>query len=80
MWKNYIFSSGICKKGTSSLHREMEKGLLCKIAWGEANLAITIFGGKSREKTSSSLMVHRKAIHGKQVRGEYFMTLMEQRS
>jgi hypothetical protein len=23
------------------LHGEMEKGLLCKIAWGEANLAIT---------------------------------------
>jgi hypothetical protein len=41
MWKTYIFSSGICKKGTSSLHMEMEKGLLCKIAWGEENLAIT---------------------------------------
>jgi hypothetical protein len=28
-------------KRDSSLHREMEKGLMCKIAWGEANLAIT---------------------------------------
>jgi hypothetical protein len=42
MWKNYTFSSGICKKGTSSMHREMEKVLMCKIAWGEANLAIKI--------------------------------------
>jgi hypothetical protein len=29
------------QKGTSSLHREIEKGLLCKIAWGEENLSIT---------------------------------------
>jgi hypothetical protein len=44
MLKNYIFISRICKKGTSSLHREMEKGLLCKIAWGKENLAITLVG------------------------------------
>jgi hypothetical protein len=31
------------QKRTSILHREMEKGLMCKIAWGEANLAITPF-------------------------------------
>jgi hypothetical protein len=43
MWKNHVFSSGICKKGTSSLRREMEKCLTCKIAWGEANLAITTY-------------------------------------
>jgi hypothetical protein len=41
MWKNTIFCSGNCKKGTSSLHREMEKGLLSKFAYGEANLSIT---------------------------------------
>ena len=29
-------------KGTSSLHREMEKGPMCKIAWGEENIAITM--------------------------------------
>jgi hypothetical protein len=30
--KMYIFSSGFIKKGMISLHREMEKGPLCKIA------------------------------------------------
>jgi hypothetical protein len=30
--KMYIFSSGFIKKGLISLHREMEKGPLCKIA------------------------------------------------
>jgi hypothetical protein len=39
--ENIFFSYGICKKGTSSMHRKMEKGPLCKIAWGETNLAIT---------------------------------------
>jgi hypothetical protein len=33
MWKNiYIFVSGFIKRGLISLHREMEKGPLCKIA------------------------------------------------
>jgi hypothetical protein len=31
MWKNVYFSSGFIKKGMISLHREMEKGPLCKI-------------------------------------------------
>jgi hypothetical protein len=30
--KKCIFSSGFIKKGMTSLHREMEKGPLCKIA------------------------------------------------
>jgi hypothetical protein len=30
--KNVFFSSGILQKGMKSSHREMEKGLLCKIA------------------------------------------------
>jgi hypothetical protein len=30
--KIYIFGSGFIKKGLISLHREMEKGPLCKIA------------------------------------------------
>jgi hypothetical protein len=41
MWKNMFFSSGNCKKGTSSLHREMKKFLLSKFAWGKENPAIT---------------------------------------
>jgi hypothetical protein len=40
MWKKCIFSSRICKIRMTSLHREMKKCLLCKIAWGEENLSI----------------------------------------
>jgi hypothetical protein len=29
------------QKGMTSFHREMEKGLMCKIAWGETNISIT---------------------------------------
>jgi hypothetical protein len=38
---NIMFLALGFAKETSSLHREMEKGLMCKIAWGEANIAIT---------------------------------------
>jgi hypothetical protein len=38
--KMYFYLWGL-QKGMKSMHREMEKGPLCKIAWGEANIAIT---------------------------------------
>jgi hypothetical protein len=40
MWKNMIFWIWEVQKGTSSLHREMERPSE-KVAWGEAKIAIT---------------------------------------
>jgi hypothetical protein len=39
MWKNVIFWILEVQKGTSSLHREMERPFE-QVAWGEAKLAI----------------------------------------
>jgi hypothetical protein len=38
----------------TTLQREMEKGLLCKIAWGEANIAITLDINAKLKPTFSS--------------------------
>jgi hypothetical protein len=40
MWKNMIFWLWEVQKGTSSLHREMERPSE-QVAWGEEKLAIT---------------------------------------
>jgi hypothetical protein len=41
MWKKKYFYLWDLQRGISCLHREMEKGLLCKIEWGEENLSLT---------------------------------------
>jgi hypothetical protein len=41
MWKNMFFGSGMHKKGTSSLHREIERPSK-QVAWSEENFGVTI--------------------------------------
>jgi hypothetical protein len=41
MWKNMIFWLWEVQKGTSSLHREMERPSK-QVAWGEAKFSITL--------------------------------------
>ena len=45
MWKNMYFQLQDLQTGMISLHREMEKGPLCKISQGEENLSITVWIG-----------------------------------
>jgi hypothetical protein len=40
MWKNIFFGSGRYKKGTSSLHREMERPSK-QVAWSEEKFVVT---------------------------------------
>jgi hypothetical protein len=47
MWKNVIFWLWKVQKGTSSLHREMERPSK-QFAWGEENFVVTV-----RLKTSN---------------------------
>jgi hypothetical protein len=42
MWKNVFFWLWKVQKGTSSLHREMERPSK-QVAWGEAKFVVTMF-------------------------------------
>jgi hypothetical protein len=41
MWKNVLFLLWKVQKGTSSLHREMERPSK-QVAWGEAKFVVTM--------------------------------------
>jgi hypothetical protein len=54
MWKNMFFWLWKVQKGTSSLHREMERPSK-QVAWSEEKFVVTICGPKVMEGSSQNI-------------------------